>query len=143
MGFIREKEKAGSVGFVETAEELFGLCYVATRKLVLSGSSSMRQPSTGMCFESPSGPLLTGEGLCHVEFQESNRRRSKRCAFLDGCKRVLLIDLSCPFNTFNGFSFGDVLLSRCHGPPVLSLEVLTLFFLLAGTTPYLSHTVAL
>ena len=31
VGFIREKEKAGSVGFVETAEELFGLCYVAKK----------------------------------------------------------------------------------------------------------------
>ena len=68
------------------------------------------------------------------------RTRFTRCAYLTGCKRFCtarrsrlrswlfgktiqpnrtcfrILDLSCSFNTSNGFFVGDFLLSRCHGP---------------------------
>ena len=63
------KRKVGSAGFVGTAVEHAGLFFVA--RLVLRGSSSMRVPATGIFRPPPSGLWLTGECLCHVEFQVS------------------------------------------------------------------------
>ena len=68
MGFTRDLEKAGSV-VVETAVEHVGLFFVA-KKVGLEGSSLMLVQATDIFFLShPSGPSLTGEGLCHVEFK--------------------------------------------------------------------------
>ena len=39
------------------------------RTLVLRGSLLMRGRATDIFLRPPSGPLITGEGLCHVEFQ--------------------------------------------------------------------------
>ena len=102
--------------------------------------------STRHFLNPPSGPLLTGEGLCHVEFQgvpetgllvpPMSRTRLARRAFLDGCKRQSsypkLVTLEktvkqkrlAPDSLFYpdpatlpmGLFLGDVLQSRSHGP---------------------------
>ena len=68
VGFIRDLVKAGSVGIVETAVEHAGLFFVAktagAQRLIIDARVSNRH-----FLNPPSGPLLTGEGLCHVEFQ--------------------------------------------------------------------------
>ena len=72
VGFIRDLEKAGSVGFVETATEHVGLFFVAKK----AGAQRFiidARASNPHLLNPPSGPLLTGEGLCHVEFQERSR----------------------------------------------------------------------
>ena len=64
--FIRDLAKVGSVGFVETAVEHVGLFFVAKR-LVLRASASVHVQQS-FFFNPPSGPWLTREDLCHVEF---------------------------------------------------------------------------
>ena len=83
--------KAGSVGFVERAAEHVGLFFVAKkaeaqRFIFCARASSPR-------------PLLTGEGLCHVEDQGAPEDTQNwfvgsadiknACAFWDGYKRFL------------------------------------------------------
>ena len=67
VGFIRDPVKAGSVGFVGTAFEHVFLFFVAKKagaqRFIIDARASNRH------FLRPSGPLLTGEGLCHAEFQ--------------------------------------------------------------------------
>ena len=68
VGFIRDVVNAGSVEFVETAAEHVGLFFVATKagvqRVIFDARASKRH-----FLNLPSGPLLTGEGLCHIEFQ--------------------------------------------------------------------------
>ena len=70
VGFMRDLVKAGSVGFVGTAVEHVGLFFVAkkagAKRFFVDARASNRQ-----FVRPPFGPLLTGEGLCHVEFQEA------------------------------------------------------------------------
>ena len=65
VGFVRDLVKAGSVDFVLNTLGSFSL----PRRLVLRGSLLMRVQATGILVNPPSGPLLTGEGLCHLEIQ--------------------------------------------------------------------------
>ena len=93
--------KAGSVGFVEAADEHVRFFFVA-KKAGAQRFMNDARASNRHILRPPSGPLLTGEGLCHVEFQERlrtlrtglsvqpiSRTRSIRCASLDGCGRFL------------------------------------------------------
>ena len=68
VGFVRDLVKAGSVGFVEGAVEHVGLFFFAKKAgaqwFVVDARVSNRRS-----LRPPPGPLLTGEGLCHVEFQ--------------------------------------------------------------------------
>ena len=68
VGFVRDLVKNGSVGFVTTAVEKVGLSFVAKKagaqRSIVDSSASNRHFS-----RPPSGPLPTGERLCHVEFQ--------------------------------------------------------------------------
>ena len=120
----------------------------------------------------PFGPLLTGEGLCNVEFQRAledaqnwfvcsadiknafhqmripiwlqaflcTARFSRMRSWLHrkndrpktSCSRFF--DISCSYNTSDGFFMGDVFLSRCHGSHARSREVLILLFSFVVTT---------
>ena len=68
VGFVRDLVKVGSVAFVEDAVEHVGLFFVAKKAgaqtFIMDARSSNRH-----LLRPPSGPLLTGEGLGHVEFQ--------------------------------------------------------------------------
>ena len=68
VGFVRNLVKAGSVEFVERAVEHVGLFFVAKKagaqRFIIDARACSRHFLTP-----PSGPLLTGEGLCHVDFQ--------------------------------------------------------------------------
>ena len=67
LGFIRDLAKVGSVGFVETAVVHVGLFFfvqeVGAERFIIDARASNRH-----FLRPPSGPLLTGEGVCHVEF---------------------------------------------------------------------------
>ena len=67
-GFICDVEKAGSVGFVETAVVHIGLFIVAAKagaqRFIIDARASNRH-----FLNFPSGHLLTREGLCNVECQ--------------------------------------------------------------------------
>ena len=66
--FVRHLSKAISVRFVEDAVEHVGHFFVAKKagaqRFIVDARASNRH-----FLRLPSGPLLTGEGLCHVEFQ--------------------------------------------------------------------------
>ena len=68
VGFVQDLVKAGSIGFVEDAVEHVGLFVVAKKdsaqRFIMDARARNRH-----FLQPPSGPLLTGEGLCHVEFQ--------------------------------------------------------------------------
>ena len=68
VGFVRNLVTAGSVGFVEDAVEHVGLIFFAKKAgaqwFVVDARVSNRRS-----LRPPPGPLLTGEELCHVEFQ--------------------------------------------------------------------------
>ena len=70
MGFVRVMVKAGSIGFVEDAVEHVGLFFVAKKagaqRFTIDARASNRH-----FLKPPSGPLVTKEGLCQVEFQGS------------------------------------------------------------------------
>ena len=106
MDFVRDLVKAGSVEFDETSLEHVGLLFVAKKagvqRFILDARASKRH-----FLIPPAGPLLTGERLCHVEFQGSledaqnwfvvrliSNMRSIRCASLDACRRFLHCPLS-------------------------------------------------
>ena len=81
VGLIRDLEKAGSIGFFETAVEHVGPFFVAkkagARRFIPDARASNRS-----FLSPPSGPLLTAEGLCHVEFQGASEDVSKLvCGF--------------------------------------------------------------
>ena len=67
-GFHSGPGEAGSVGFAATNVDHVGLFFGAKKggaqRFIIDARASNRH------FLNPSsGPLLTGEGLCHVEFQ--------------------------------------------------------------------------
>ena len=68
VGFIRDLMKAASVGFVEMAVEHVGLFFVAKKggalRFIVDARASNRH-----FLRPPAGLLLTGAGLCLVEFQ--------------------------------------------------------------------------
>ena len=72
VGFIRDLVKAGSVGCVETAVEHVCLFCVdkkaGAQRFIIDTRASNR-----LLLSPPSRPLLTGEGLCHVELQGALR----------------------------------------------------------------------
>ena len=72
VGFIRDLVKAGSVGCVETAVEHVCLFCVdkkaGVQRFIIDARASNR-----LLLSPPSRPLLTGEGLCHVELQGALR----------------------------------------------------------------------
>ena len=72
VGFVRDLVKAGSVGFVDDVQHV-GLFFVAKKggaqRFVVDARASNRH-----IVRPPSGPLLTGEGLCHVEYQGAPTR---------------------------------------------------------------------
>ena len=97
MGFVCDLMKAGSVGVVETAVEHVGLFSVARKagaqRFIIDARASNRH-----LLSPPSGPLLTREGLFHVEFHGAleglwvrpmSRTHFIKCAFLDGSRRFL------------------------------------------------------
>mgnify|MGYP000913042800 CR=1 FL=1 len=151
VGFISDLVRAGSVGFVEDAVEHVGLFFVAKKagaqRFIIDARASNRH-----FLKPPSGPLLTGEGLCHVEFQGAPEDAQNwfvgsadiknafgqiriprwlqafvRCPLFSHLKLATqekpktscsrFFDISCSYNTSDGFFLGDVFLSRCHGPP--------------------------
>ena len=67
-GFVRDLVKAGSADFAEDAVAHFGLFFVAKKagaqRFIIDARASNRH-----FLRPPAGPMLTGEGLCHVEFQ--------------------------------------------------------------------------
>ena len=64
VGFVREQAETGSVGFVENAvEHVFRWQKARTHQPIMVRASNRH------FMRLPSGPLLTSEGLCHVEFQ--------------------------------------------------------------------------
>ena len=60
--------KDGSVGFVETAVERVGLFFVA-RKAGAQRFIKDARASNRHVLNPPCGPVLTGEGLCNLDFQ--------------------------------------------------------------------------
>ena len=101
VGFVLDLVKAGSVGFVEDAVEHVGLFFVAKKagahRLMADARASNRH-----FVRPPSGPLLTREAFCFVEFQEHqktlrtglwvrpiSRTRFTKCAFLHSCRGSL------------------------------------------------------
>ena len=68
VGFVRDLVEAGSDDSVEDAVEHVELFFVAKKagaqRFIIDAHASSRY-----FLRPPSGPLLTGEGLCHVEFQ--------------------------------------------------------------------------
>ena len=69
MVFVRELVKAGSVGFVEDAVEHVGLFFFVAKKAGAQRFIVNVRASNRHFLRPPSGPLFTGEGLWHVEFQ--------------------------------------------------------------------------
>ena len=97
--FVRDLVKAASLGFVETAVEHVGLLFFAKKagaqRFIIDARASNRH-----FLRPPSGPLLTGEGLCHVGFQGTPedahnlfvgsadiKKAFIRCGFLGGRRR--------------------------------------------------------
>ena len=68
VGFIQDLVKAGSVGFFETAEHV-GLFLVAKEAVAQREVHYRCSCKQSTFFDHQAGPLPTGEGLCHVEFQ--------------------------------------------------------------------------
>ena len=70
MGFVQHLVNDGSIGFVEDGVEHVGLFFVANKagaqRFTIDGRASNRH-----FLRPPAGPLLSGDGLCHVEFQEA------------------------------------------------------------------------
>ena len=64
MGFVRDLVQAGSIGFVEHVGLIFVAKNAGAQRFITDARASNRH-----FLRPPSGPLLTGEGLCHVEFQ--------------------------------------------------------------------------
>ena len=60
MGFVRDLVNVGSVGFVEDAVE--------HRWSLFRCQEGWRSEVQLTCLRLASGPFLTGEGLCRVEF---------------------------------------------------------------------------
>ena len=135
-GFVRDLVKAGSFGFVEDAVKLVGLFVVAKRadaqRFIIDARASNLH-----FLRLPSGTLLTGEGLCHVEFQgesSADFRNAFHQMRIPGCvlSRIRswlhrkngqpktsgsrVFDTFCPNNISLGILLGGVFLSRRHGP---------------------------
>ena len=68
VGFIRDLVKAGSVWFVKMLLSTLVFFFVA-KKAGAQRSIIDARASNLHFFETSIRPLLTGEGLCHVEFQ--------------------------------------------------------------------------
>ena len=67
VGFIRDFVKAGSAGLPKMLLTRWSLL-ICQGGLLLRGLLVMRVTTIDIFLRLPSGLLLTGEGLCHVEF---------------------------------------------------------------------------
>ena len=117
VGLVGVLVKAGSVVFVTDGVEA-RLSFFVAKKAGAQRFIIDARASNQHFLRPPSRPVLTGEGLCHVQFQGPEdaqnwivdsadtemRMRFIRCAFFDGCKRCLHFPL---FSAFRSWLFAQ------------------------------------